>query len=144
METVVVGVDGSAGSLAALEFAAKEAGLRNGRLRVVSAWEIPPAVLAGVVTGPGFYEGFREAAQTVANDAAKQAANYAPHVPCEIRVVEGQAADAIVRQAGDAALIVVGRRGHGGFAGLLLGSVSHQVVNHAPCPVVVVPVPAKK
>ena len=61
-----------------------------------------------------------------------------PDVPCETRAVEGAAAKVLVHEARDADLLVVGSRGHGGFAELLLGSVSLHCVTHAPCPVVVV------
>jgi len=61
-----------------------------------------------------------------------------PGVPLEARAVEGAAARVLLDEAKDADLLVVGSRGHGGFAGLLLGSVSLHCVTHAPCPVVVV------
>ena len=62
--------------------------------------------------------------------------------PVEAKLVEGGSSGAILEEARDADLVVVGSRGHGGFAGLLLGSVSGQVVHHATCPVVVVPAAA--
>lgn len=145
MEVIVVGVDGSENSKAALEFAAKEAGLRNAKLRVVSAWQFPNLLLAeAAVVDPDLQKGFKQAAQDIANEACKEAQMIARHVPCEIKVIEGQAAEAILSQSKDAAMIVVGSRGHGGFTGLLLGSVSQQVVHHAKCPVVVVPLTKKE
>jgi len=139
METIVVGVDGSAGAAEALRFAAREAALHGARLRLVASWEIPPAVLASVVAGRDFYEDFRENAAVAVAEAAAKVKEMQPAVECEERVVEGQAGNVLIEEAQDAFLLVVGSRGHGAFRGLLLGSVSRQVVQHAPCPVVVVP-----
>jgi nucleotide-binding universal stress UspA family protein len=141
METIVVGVDGSAGAGAALEFAAREAALRQARLRVVCAWEIPPGVYAS-----GFaptldqqtLDGFRDGAETIVNKAIEAAKELQSTIECEGKAVQEQPAEALLQEARSADLIVVGNRGRGGFASLLLGSVSHQVVQHAPCPVTVV------
>lgn len=141
METIVVGVDGSAGARAALEFAAREAALRQARLRIVCAWEIPPAVYAGgsapTLDQPTL-DGFREGAETVVQKAVAAAKELQSAIECEGTAMQGQPAEVLLQEARDADLIVVGNRGHGGFASLLLGSVSHQVVQHAPCPVTVV------
>lgn len=140
METIV-GVDGSAGARAALEFAAREAALREARLRIVCAWEIPPAVYAGgfapTLDQPTL-DGFRDGAETIVNEAVAAAKELQPRIECEGKAVQGQPAEVLLEEARDADLIVVSNRGHGGFASLLLGSVSHQVVQHAPCPVTVV------
>jgi nucleotide-binding universal stress UspA family protein len=141
METIVVGVDGSAGARAALEFAAREAALGEARLRIVCAWEIPPAVYAGgfapTLDQPTL-DGFRNGAETIVNEAAAAAKKLQPTIECKGKAVQEQPAEALLQEARDADLMVVGNRGHGGFASLLLGSVSHQVVQHAPCPVTVV------
>ncbi|MGZ4310453.1 MAG: universal stress protein [Gaiellaceae bacterium] len=141
METIVVGVDGSECARVALEFAAGEAALRGARLRIVSAWEVPPGVYAGGFA-PGLdestLEGFRENAETVVREAVAEAERLQPSVQSEGRTLEGHPAQVLLQEARDAALIVVGNRGRGGFASLLLGSVSQQVVHHAPCPVLVV------
>lgn len=139
METIVVGVDGSAGSAAALEFAAREAGLRGARLRVVGAWEVSPVVVASVMAGREFYEEFKKNAVSFVDEAVDRVAELQPSVECEGRVVEGQPGNVLLDEAERANLLVVGSRGLGGFRGLLLGSVSRQVIHHAPCPVVVVP-----
>jgi nucleotide-binding universal stress UspA family protein len=139
METIVVGVDGSENGRAALEFAAKEAVLRGARLRIVGAWEIPPAALASVGLSRDFYDEFEDQAVAVVRAAAARLTEVEPSVPYEERVVQGQAGNVLLEEAHDASLLVVGNRGHGGFRGLLLGSVSRQVVQHARCPVVVVP-----
>jgi nucleotide-binding universal stress UspA family protein len=141
MGKVVVGVDGSEGSLIALRFAVTEARLRNARLEIVYAWHVPAAagpfgsststvVLAGEVA---------EAAEQVAAHAA-EAARQEGGTDLQVDAVAVMASPAaeLVDRSKDADLLVVGRRGLGGFAGLLLGSVSHQCVQHAHCPVAVV------
>ena len=145
METVVVGVDGSEGAAAALEFAAGEAALRNVRLRIVSAWEVPAAVYGAGFTPPmdaGTLEAFAVRAQQVADEASATVKKLHPSLEVEARALTGQPADVLLAESSDAELIVVGRRGLGGFKSLLLGSVSQQVVHYATCPVVVVNQPA--
>ena len=138
METVVVGVDGSACASAALEFAAREAALRGARLRIISAWEIAPMIGSVGIYPAEALCGLKEQAESAVQGALARAAELQPTVPTEGMVVEGQPAHMLISEAQGAALLVVGGRGHGGFASLLLGSVSQQVVHHAPCPVTVV------
>jgi nucleotide-binding universal stress UspA family protein len=147
METIVVGVDGSEGGAAALEFAAGEAALRDVRLRIVSAWEVPAAVYGAGFTPPmdaGTLEAFGVRAQHLADEAAATVKKLQPSLQVEALASSGQPADVLLAQGSDAEaeLIVVGRRGLGGFKSLLLGSVSQQVVHYATCPVVVVNQPA--
>jgi nucleotide-binding universal stress UspA family protein len=145
LQTIVVGVDGSDGGAAALEFAAGEAAFRGARLRIVSVWQIPAAAY-----GTGFeppldaatWEAFRTRAEQVAADALAAAKKLHPSLEAEALAVQGQAGFVLLEESADAALIVVGRRGLGGFRSLLLGSVSQQVVQHATCPVIVVNQPA--
>lgn len=144
MGVIVVGVDGSEGAAIALDFAIKEAALRGSKLRIVSAWEIPASVLASVVAGKEFYEEFRENAIRVAKEAAALVEEREPGVEHEEIVVENQAAKALLEHSVDAELMVVGRRGHGSFTEMLLGSISRQVVVHAKCPLVIVPSPQLK
>ncbi|MCE5254828.1 MAG: universal stress protein [Actinomycetia bacterium] len=144
MGIIVVGVDGSEGAAIALDFAMKEAALRGSKLRIVSAWEIPASVLASVVAGKEFYEEFRENAIRVAQEAAALVDEKEPTVEHEEVVVESQAAKALLDNATDAELMVVGRRGHGTFTEMLLGSISRQVVAHAKCALVIVPAPPAK
>ena len=139
MPVIVVGVDGSPSSDEALAFALDEARLRGCTLRVVSAWAVPAAVygdggLAAEVD-PSIFEA--TATATLAA-AAASARGRAPDVHLDLRAECGTPAAAIVEAAADAVMIVVGSRGRGGFARLLLGSVSHQLASHAPCPVVIV------
>lgn len=144
MGVIVVAVDGSAGAAIALDFAIKEAVQRGSKLRLVSAWEIPPAVLASVVAGKEFYEEFRENAIRVVQEAAEVVQERAPQLEVERVVAEGQAGKVILDNAKDAELIVVGRRGHGTFREMLLGSVARQVIAHAKVPVTVVTAPSEK
>jgi nucleotide-binding universal stress UspA family protein len=94
-----------------------------------------------VVASKEFYEEFRDNAVAVAEEAAARVAELEPTVEHEEVVVEGQAGKALLANAQDADLMVVGRRGHGSFRELLLGSISRQVVIHAKCPLVIVPPP---
>jgi nucleotide-binding universal stress UspA family protein len=142
MATVVVGVDGSDPARAALEFAAAEAALRQARLRVVCAWEVPPAVYASGYA-PGLdesaWDDLRAGAENVARQAAEIAQKLQPGIECDAHAAAGQPAELLIDESRRADLVVVGNRGRGGFASLLLGSVSQQVVHHAACPVTVVP-----
>jgi nucleotide-binding universal stress UspA family protein len=130
---VVVGIDGSDGALLALRWGAAEARTRGATLAVVHAWTDPAlTALGAVVFDTGAYED--AARQTVADAAASIA-----DVDVDTVVVQAHPAAAILDAAAGADLTVVGSRGRGGFAGLLLGSVSQQVLHHARGPVVVVP-----
>ena len=133
MERIVVGVDGSDGSRRALEWAVGESRLRNGSLLVVQAWQAPFEPTWGTLGQD--IERFRADAER-ALDAV--VADVASDVQVEKLLVNGSAAAEILNAARDATLVVVGSRGRGGFAGLLLGSVSQQVAQHAACPVVIV------
>lgn len=142
MSVIVVGVDGSRGSEAALRFAAEEAALRHSTLRIVSAFHVPAPVYAGGIVPPvDFISSIRETAEEIVANAAEEADELCAGLPVQTHVTEGQAADELVREAEDAELLVVGSRGLGGFRSLLLGSVSQQVAHHAACPVVIVPLP---
>jgi nucleotide-binding universal stress UspA family protein len=142
---IVVGVDGSDGGGAALQFAAAEAVLRKDELRIVSAWEVPAAVYGSGFTPPtdaATLEAFGARAQQVADDASAAMRKLHPSLEVDAVALAGQPADVLLEQGSGAELIVVGRRGLGGFRSLLLGSVSQQVVHHAACPVVVVNQPS--
>lgn len=139
---IIVGLDGSEHSRAALTWALDEAHRRNGQLRLVTAWNKPamawyPAVLETAAGEIAAEESPEHIARTLQEDALKSAENAG--VPAAGRLVDTHSpASAILDAASDADLIVIGSRGHGGFPGLRLGSVSAQVVNHAQCPVLVV------
>ncbi|MEZ5102702.1 MAG: universal stress protein [Thermoleophilia bacterium] len=136
---VVVGVDDSPGSVAALRFALREAALRGALLRVVHAWTVPAlGEAAGMV--PLLLDDLRREEHAVLDRAIEQATDGGrPDVDLQRVLVEDPPGRALIEAAHDAQLVVVGSRGRGGFAGLLLGSVSQQVAHHAPCPVVIVP-----
>lgn len=139
MGKIVVGVDGSPGSRAALHWAHDEAALRKATLVTVTVWQFPvmtslPAF--GAMPPPEDMGGDAEAA--LLRTLSEEGIAASDEVPVTTVVAEGAAAPALLDAAADADLLVVGSRGHGGFTGLLLGSVSQQCVSHAPCPVVVV------
>jgi nucleotide-binding universal stress UspA family protein len=148
--TIIVGVDGSDASRAALQFAGEEAKLRGARLAAVLAWTYIPAPAVGdpgllaMPEGdvPGLIEAQREAAEMGLERAVREAFGASPPVEIERRLLDGDPADAIVEEAASAELVVVGSRGRGDFKSALLGSVSSHVIQHAPCPVVVVKAPA--
>lgn len=142
MAKIVVGVDGSEAALDALRWALDEGRLRSATVEVVLAWRSSPVTgLASVGAFPA-RDLVEQAARTQLDeivDAVGLADMTDPVV--ETRLVESHAAPALLEAAADADLLVVGSRGHGAFAGMLLGSVSQHCVTHAPCPVVVVPPP---
>jgi nucleotide-binding universal stress UspA family protein len=142
MERIVCGVDGSEPSLHALDWAADEARRRGATLRVVHAWFEPVTAYpfaAGMVIET---QAIEDAARHILRDAVARIHAVDGELTIEESLVHGSAATALLEETEKADLVVVGSRGHGGFTGLLLGSVSQQVVHHARCPVVVVPRPA--
>jgi nucleotide-binding universal stress UspA family protein len=142
MGAIVVGVDHSAGAKAALRFALEEARLRQATLRVVHAWQsgyIGATGLEGLLPAAGGeLEDFRQGAAAALDETLKEVAADADSVTIERRVDQGAPAAVLVEESRGAELLVVGSRGHGGFAQLLLGSVSQQCAQHAFCPVVIV------
>jgi len=134
---VVVGVDGSVSSLQALRQAAAQARSRHATLRVVHAWMPIPLMSPGSFGGVDVTT-FEKAASALLDDCLDQAHEDLAGLRGEPVLVEDAAAHALIQQSGDASLLVVGSRGHGGFTSLTLGSVSHQCVHHAACPVAVV------
>ena len=138
MKNIVVGVDGSPSADGALEFAAEEAALRGASLRVVCAWEYRPVVDTDSVYPSEVFDAFPKEQQDIVSKSLARAAELQPLVACEGKVLAGQPASVLLEEAKHADMIVIGSRGRGGFASLLLGSVGQQVVHHALCPVVVV------
>jgi nucleotide-binding universal stress UspA family protein len=142
MGTIVVGVDGSDLSRDALRWAVDEAKLRHDRVLAVHAWEPPLAPVVDIPPAPDppvylpeLIAHVQEQADALVAHAVTQFRN--DGVEIEPEAVEGPAASVLVDVAEDADLLVVGSRGKGGLAGLLLGSISQQVAQHAPCPVVI-------
>lgn len=130
---VVVGVDGSEASLEAADWAADEARFRRTRLRVVHVnfWNDTALAI------PGFEEEARQQAGVLEDALARIRATH-PDVEVEGRALEPPTVPALVAESAEAALLVVGSRGRGAVRGLLLGSVSHECVQHAHCSVLVV------
>ncbi len=146
---IVVGVDGSPSSQAALRWAVEEAELRDAAIVALHAWTfIPPPPLGepGLVTMPAAgtpvqVEVVRDAAQAELDAALADAFPDGLPEHVEPRLVDGDPAQALEEAAEGAELLVVGSRGRSAIASVLLGSVSKHCVDHAPCPVVVVKVP---
>jgi nucleotide-binding universal stress UspA family protein len=139
---VVVGFDGSRDSQAALEWAAEEARQRSGELRLITAWTKQPmswypAVMETAVGGIAVADSPQEDASTIQAKALKSLEEKGVSATGQV-VHSHSAAAAILDAAAEADLVVVGSRGHGGFTGLHVGSVTTHVVNHAPAPVLVV------
>ena len=129
---IVVGVDGSAGSYVAMEWAASEAQLRGAGLDVVYAWHPPfGAYLA-------LDEVLRKRAEEVLADAESELSQIDGSLPIDGHVVESHGAPGLLVASDGADLLVVGSRGRGGFTGLLLGSVGQACIAHATCPVAVI------
>ena len=136
---IVVGVDGSTSAQDALDWAAAEASAMHRPLRIVHGfiWPLMRVPLGPSSIGPPD-GGLRAVAERVLADAETRAQSVAPDVKVTSELVVGAATPALLGQAHDAELLVVGSRGLGGFTGLLVGSVGVAVAAHAPCPVVVV------
>jgi nucleotide-binding universal stress UspA family protein len=137
---IVAGVDGSPSSISALRWAVRQAALTGAAVDAVMAWHYPAAA-AGYGWAPAGMEGsfdFTENAAKVLADAIGAAVDPGSGVPVHARVFEGDPARALLDACDGADLLVVGSRGHGGFAEALLGSVSQHCVHHAQCPVVVI------
>ena len=137
---IVIGFDGSKQSRVALEWAIEESRYRNAELRILTVWNKAP-----MAWYPAMLE--TAAGEIVAEDSPEQqaealsaeAAQSAVDVNVVTRTIKNDsAASAILEAAQEADLVILGSRGHGGFAGLHIGSVSAQVSSHCPCPVLVV------
>ena len=138
-KTIVVGVDGSPESRKALTWAAAEAAGHGADLVVVNVWEhtlLPPA---GSVSVSEHY--VPDPSQRTADEllqVIKDELGEDPQVLVQPHVKQGRPAKVLIDESAEADLLVVGKRGHGGFAGLVLGSVSQHVAAYAKCPVTVV------
>jgi nucleotide-binding universal stress UspA family protein len=132
---IVVGVDGSEHSRAALRWAAHLAEVFGARLDAVSAWEYPPALGWSVV--PDDWDPADDTRKVLQQTLAEVFGDQPP-ASLRLQVHEGGAAKVLIQASEGASMLVVGSRGHGGFAGLLLGSVSANVAEHAGCPVLII------
>jgi nucleotide-binding universal stress UspA family protein len=137
---IVAGVDGSPAALAALRWAVRQAALTGASVDAVIAWQYP-MVTSGyawapvAMVEPADYE---EIAEKIVTDAISSVVDPGSHVHARAVVQQGTTAQVLIDAAAGADMLVVGSRGHGGFAGALLGSVSQHCVHHAPCPVAVI------
>ena len=150
---VVVGVDGSAEAQDALRWALAEGRLRSSPVRVVHAWTFGyiASSAEGYLYGDGWVNPYNSdgldlsdlhsAAEELLEWSLADVGEETRGVEIERLVVQGSAAALLISAVAPGDLLVVGSRGHGGFVGLLVGSVSQQCVHHAPCPVVVVHAP---
>jgi nucleotide-binding universal stress UspA family protein len=133
---IVVGVDGSPSSCAALRWAVQQAALTGSAVDAVIAWHDPASY-----GGYGWLiadTSYAEPAAKTLSDAVTSTLKDGSGVTVRQHVVEGNPARVLLDAAEGADLLVVGNRGHGGFAEMLLGSVSQHCVHHSPCPVVVI------
>lgn len=137
---IVVGVDGSPSAQAALAFAVRQAELTGGTVEAVTAWHYP-AMAAGYGWVPlpasDNTDWAAISGQTL-SDAVARTVDPGSAVKVSTTIQEGNAAEVLLAAAKGADLLVVGSRGHRGFSGALLGSVSQHCAHHAPCPIVIV------
>ena len=132
---VVVGIDGSAASEEALAWAADESRVRGAVLEIDHVWSLPNLGYGGFVAQ---IDDFEKDAKDLLERVTDQARKNHPDLTIESNLLEGPPAPALIVRGKRADLLVVGSRGHGGFTGLMLGSVSQQLVHHAEFPIVVV------
>jgi nucleotide-binding universal stress UspA family protein len=131
---IVVGVDGSPSSVQALTWAIRQAGRTGAVVAIICAWQYP------VNYGWAYAEPdppLGDLASQAVEKAVAEARQADQTVEIEAHVVEQNPAQALIAASQGADLLVVGSRGHGGFSGILLGSVSQHCVQHAACPVLV-------
>lgn len=141
---VVLGFDGSDGSRRAAERAFWIADLRGTAVRTVTSW-YAEVVNGAVVTTPGSpaWEQVEGGYYRMVEEGLAELREQHPRVDVDIRIIRGPAAAVLTRESADASLLVIGSRGRGGFRGMLLGSVSHKVLETATSPVMVIRGPKK-
>ena len=139
---IVVGVEGSGYARAALIWALEEAHHREAIVEVVTCYSptyVPAAPDLGYVPLDSFDLAAEvEKMQGEVIDSAVEASEFGDHVEVRRTLQKGRPADTLMKAAAGAAMLVVGNRGRGGFAGLRLGSVSQAIAHHSPCPLVIV------
>lgn len=128
---ILVGVDGSGSSIAALRGAAKIAAAMNAHIRAISAWEYPAMFYPVPDWSP------KTDANAMLSSALERAFGTDLPANLDTEVLNGNAPKVLIEQSKDADMLVLGSRGHGGFTGLLLGSVSAACAQHAHCPVLI-------
>ena len=141
MSGITVGIDGSAHSIRALEWAIKEAAIRHAPVTVVTVHTVPMSGWTGnPITLPQDAEDQEEALRAAEEMTLKATSQLGAAKPSSVtvRAISGFPAQELIEASRTADLMVVGSRGAGGFTRLMIGSVSSQVVHHAHCPVVVI------
>jgi nucleotide-binding universal stress UspA family protein len=141
MSGIVVGIDASSHSMAALQWAMREAAVHRAPLTVITVEIVAVSGWGGSQVYPADYE-LRDKAQKAAEEAVTAAAKALGEAGPEsvtVQALLGQPAEQLIEAAKDADQLVLGRRGTGGFSRLTMGSISTQVVHHASCPVTIVP-----
>lgn len=147
---VVVGMDGSPGGRTALAFALHDAARRGAGVEVVTAFETAEtlaalcgAPISSIGSTARIHDAVLQETSRLVDDVSAEVAGELTHLPAvTVTAVGGGAAEVLTRAGRDADLLVVGSRGRGGFASMVLGSVGLQCVLHASCPVTVVHPPA--
>ncbi|MFI7355350.1 universal stress protein [Streptomyces avidinii] len=133
---IVVGVDGSPSSQAALRWAVRYAGLVGGRVEAVAAWDLPGAASWSAPAVDATFD--EEEAERRLVEEVRTVLGEDGAASVHQRLVRGNPVDVLVDAAEGADMLVVGSRGRGGFSRALLGSVSQQAALHAPCPITIV------
>jgi nucleotide-binding universal stress UspA family protein len=137
---IVVGVDGSAASRAAFRWAVRQAELTGATVQAITAWQYPVAT-GGYAWAPVAVldcNDLQEAAEKTLADEISEVVGARTDIKLLPQAVEGNPAQVLLDATAGADLLVVGSRGHGGFASALLGSVSQHCVHHAACPVLII------
>lgn len=137
---IVVGVDGSPSSRAALRWAVRQAALTGGMVDAVMAWHVPVSPY-GYTWAPIYTDEadhLEEDARKALDAALSEEVGPADRQRVTARVIKGHPAEVLLKAATGADLLVVGSRGHGAFADALLGSVGQHCVHHAHCPVLII------
>jgi nucleotide-binding universal stress UspA family protein len=141
IQLIIAGVDGSEQSKVALAWAYDEATHHGAALTVVTTWHVPTLPMSapyGSLPDKDYERQPRTNALALLDELVAGLEERSPAVDVRTSIEEGHAAEVLIERSKEGDLLVVGARGHGGFAGMLLGSVSQHLVAHAHCPVVVV------
>jgi nucleotide-binding universal stress UspA family protein len=146
-QRIVVGVDGSSSSRAALRWAVRQAKLTGASVETLTAWRAPTLVGLGgqftEVDASGGEDGtIKASAESMLRAEIDEVAGPSDGAQIKAQVGEGSAAQLLLNAAEGATMVVVGSRGHGGITGTLLGSVGQTLAQHAPCPVLIIRGPA--
>lgn len=135
---IIVGVDGSDASLEALRYAQYLAGSLNAHIEAIGCWDYPRMYDSYILAG---IEGFKESAEKVLSQAVTSVFGTDTPSNLTVSLVQGDPRSVLIKAGKNADLLIVGRKGHGRLAGMLMGSVSSYCIAHATCPVMVAHTP---